>query len=123
MKCIQKIFLVFIVITLVLVIIPRNVSIAGRVSDLVGTVTPAGQDVNDYDKLQITIGKVLGFLQVASGLVSIVVIAITGFNFIVSQPKEKEEMKDKMLPIVIGLVLVFSAVSISKFILGAVKMN
>ncbi len=123
MKCIQKVFLVFIVITLVLVIIPRNVSIAGRVSDLVGTVTPAGQDVNDYDKLQITIGKVLGFLQVASGLVSIVVIAITGFNFIVSQPKEKEEMKDKMLPIVIGLVLVFSAVSISKFILGAVKMN
>ena len=75
-----------------------------------------GTEVNSFKK---TLGKILGFLEVASGITAIVVIAFLGFQYIVSTPPNmKNEAKNKMLPIVIGVVLVFGAVSIAKFILG-----
>ena len=52
---------------------------------------------------------------------SVLVIAFTGFQYIVSADAEmKNEMKKKMLPIIIGLILVFFATSITTFLLGAV---
>ena len=62
----------------------------------------------------------LGFLQIAAGLLSIVMIAFVGFNYITATPDVKKELQTKMLPIVIGLVLVFGAVSVARFILGVV---
>ena len=47
-------------------------------------------------------------------------IAVTGFNYIISTPEVKKEMLSKMLPIVVGLILVFGAVSIAKFLLEIV---
>ena len=64
------------------------------------------------------IGKLLGFLQVASGIVAVLMIAIVGFNYIISTPEVKDEMKKKMLPIIIGIVLVFGATSVAKFLIG-----
>ena len=45
-------------------------------------------------------------------------IAIVGFNYIISTPEVKDEMKKKMLPIIIGIVLVFGATSVAKFLIG-----
>lgn len=71
--------------------------------------------------LKTTIAKLLGFLRVASGLIAVVVIAFTGFNYITAEtPDMKKQIKEKMLPIIIGLIVVFSATAITQFILGVV---
>lgn len=122
MKTFKRILIVLVIFTCVFGIMSQNISMAASddVSSIVGGVSPenpSGQLASDF---QATIGKLLGFLQIASGLIAILMIALTGFNYIVATPEVKEEMKKKMLPIIVGFVLVFGAVSIAKFILGAV---
>ena len=73
---------------------------------------------DNYSSLQGTIGKLLGFLQIASALISVLVLAYTGFNYIVGTPDIKDEMKKKGVPIIVGFVLVFGATSIAKFLVG-----
>ena len=65
--------------------------------------------------------KILALLQIASALITVVVLAFTVFNYITSQDAEmKSEIKKRMLPILIGLVLVFSATTVTRFILAVV---
>ena len=92
------------------------------VSEAMGFVSPSYVSSSNYSELQTTIGYILGFLQIASGLTSVVMIAFTGFKFIFEEnPDVKAEAKKSGLPIIIGFVMTFSAVSIAKFILGAVE--
>lgn len=122
MKTFKRVLIILVVMGCVFAIMSQNVSMAasGDVSSIVGGVNATNPDASLASDFQSTIGKLLGFLQIASGLIAILMIAITGFNYIVATPDVKEEMKKKMLPIIIGLVLVFGAVSIARFILGAV---
>ncbi len=122
MNIVKKIFLSLMIMICIVNIIPLNIStVDASVSGLVGDLD-SKLPANDLSSgIRSTIQKLLGFLQVASGLVAVVVIAITGFNYIVAAPDVKKELKDKMLPMLIGLVLVFGAASIAKFILGAVE--
>lgn len=118
MKTMYKVFAILMIAVSMFVIMPNNTSLA--------TGPDAGAAINginiigggDVGGLQGTIGKLLGFLQVASGLVAVLMIAIVGFNYIVSTPDVKDEMKKKLLPIIIGIVLVFGATSIARFIIG-----
>lgn len=119
MKTMQKILVILVIGMCVFAIMPQNMVMASA-ADVVNGVTAKEPSSDLALGFQSTIGKLLGFLQVASGLISILMIAITGFNYIVSTPDVKEEMKKKMLPIIMGLVIVFGAVSIAKFILGTV---
>lgn len=128
MKVIQKILIILVMGAYMFAIMPQNISwadVTTPVSPSTAVQSVGDRTVADYaadasDKLATTIGKLLGFLQVASGLISILMIALTGFNYIIATPDVKEEMKKKMLPIIVGLVIVFGAVSIARFILGAV---
>ena len=141
MKITQKVLLMLFIIACVLIFMPRNVSFAataygsgggmGSSSTTTNTTTSNAKSAlqgldgkltttADVSGLQGLIGNLVGFLQIASGLVAVFMIAFTGFNYIVGTPELKNEMKAKMLPIIVGLILVFGAVSIAKFILGAV---
>lgn len=122
MKTVNKILAIFVIAICTLTIMPKNTALAAGSSakNIVGGVNASIPDDGYATDLQATISKLLGFLQVASGLVAILMIAIVGFNYIISTPDVKDEMKKKMLPIIIGLVLVFGAVSVAKFILGVV---
>ena len=75
--------------------------------------------VKSSKKLQVIVGKILGFLQVTSGIIIVIVLATTGINYIGATVDVRVELKQKMLPIIIGLILIFGAVSIAKFILSA----
>ena len=122
MKTINKILAILVIAMCTLIVMPKNVSMAAAEStkEIVAGVTAENPDADYAGDLQTTIGKLLGFLQVASGLIAIIMIALVGFNYIVSTPEVKKEIQTKLLPIIIGLVLVFSAVSLAKFILGVV---
>ena len=128
MKTISKVLVMLMIAVSAFVIMPDNMVFAEAKKSTGGTdpksvvssVNVKNPDADYSSDLAGKIGQLLGFLQVASGLVAILMIAIVGFNYIISTPDVKEEMKKKMLPIIIGLVLVFGAVSVAKFILAVV---
>lgn len=70
------------------------------------------------DELKSVVGKILGLLRLLTGLLSIVVIAYTGFTFVTETPEGKAKVKDKMIPIVVGILLTFMATNIAVFIVG-----
>ena len=119
MKTMYKVLAILIIAVSMLVIMPDNMSLAATAADagsaIDGITVSGGGDVS---KLQNVVGKLLGFLQVASGIIAVLMIAITGFQYIVETPEVKSEIKKKMLPIIVGIVLVFGATSIAKFIIG-----
>ena len=120
MKTIYKVMAILMIAVSMFVIMPDNMCLA----DAAGAINQVKDAANDEkattaaDDLAKVIGKLLGFLQVASGIVAVLMIAIVGFNYIISTPEVKDEMKKKMLPIIIGIVLVFGATSIAKFLIG-----
>lgn len=128
MKIISKISIVFVICMMVFFVVPNNVRAEDKkdsssFGSLIDQAEPTSKDIPaDSSSVTGIIRKLLGFLEVASGLMSILVIAFTGFQYIIASDAEmKSEMKKKMLPLIIGLILVFSASSIVSFILGAVQ--
>ena len=121
MKTLQKVLLIlFVAVCIFSTISQTTVFAAGTAVDALNHYVKQNNNSMQTTELATVIGTLLGFLQVASALVAVLMIALTGFNYIVGTPEVKDEMKKKMLPIIIGLILVFGAVSIARFILGAV---
>lgn len=128
MKTVYKVFAILMIAVSMFVIMPDNMSFAS--DDAGSTAITAINKVKDNtssdkasaaaDGLAGVVGKLLGFLQIASGIIAVLMIAIVGFNYIISTPEVKDEMKKKMLPIIIGIVLVFGATSVAKFLIGVV---
>ncbi len=75
-------------------------------------------NVGDTSGLTEVAGKILTFLQVISGIFAIIMIAVTGFRYIIETADVKKELKQSMLPIIVGILLVFFATSIAKFIVN-----
>ena len=123
-KNVIKIFTILLLICSVYIIFPNNISHA--ITDWSGVIDKAKPSTSTVSGIEknatgiVTIIKILlSFLQVASALVSILVIAFTGFNYIMASDADmKSEMKKKMLPLIIGLICVFSASSIASFLIG-----
>ena len=70
--------------------------------------------------LKTVVNRLLGFLRIISALALVLILGTTGYKYIVATPEIKGELKKRMLPVIIGIILVFSAASIAAFILGAV---
>ena len=105
MKTIYKVFAVLMIAVSMFVIMPENMSMA---ADTAGTTASSAIDTVQKETsssaasgastdLAKVIGKLLGFLQIASGIVAVLMIAIVGFNYIIATPDVKDEMKKKML--------------------------
>ena len=116
MKKISKLLVAVIISTCVLAFMPGNNCMAmadlkdggGGLKTTVGGAIDGLNVAGDVDVggLQKVIGTLLNFLQIASGLVAVLMIAIVGFNYILATSSDmKEEMKEKALPIIIALIL------------------
>lgn len=117
-----KLMLIISIITICIIgLVPQNISNAQTIKEVSEQFQAKDNEKVSYDTLKEIIGKVLGFLQVATGLITVIIFATTGYSYIVATPDIKREVKAKMLPIVLGTVLVFSAISISKFIIGSIE--
>lgn len=124
MKYLSKLLFILIMSVCIYCSIPQNMSEAS-VSSMVKDTNPGTLSTNvGNDLAQKVISKILAFLQIASGLISVIVIAFSGFKYVVAETADiKGEVKKKMLPMIIGMILVFSATTIAKFILGAATIS
>ena len=72
--------------------------------------------VNKTSSLREIVGKFLGFLRIVSGFLLVIMLGITGYRYVVATPDVKAIIKREGIMVILGLILVFGAVSISQFI-------
>ena len=135
MKILQKISIIFIIAiiaSLTLGTVSTNVSMAesesaaaassAKVTDAMNAVNAGEIDENTASNITSVANKVLTFLQIAAGVFAIIMIAVTGFRYIIEPAADvKKELKNGMLPIIVGILLVFFATSIAKFIVNVLQ--
>ena len=83
-------------------------------TDVVGDGTTFG--ASGVDTFYNVANVVLGIIQYASGGAAVIATLVLAMRYMYSAPDEKAEIKKKMLPFVIGAVLVFGAVSLVKLV-------
>ena len=120
MKNIIKIITILIIIISCFIVIPQNEVNAATVSSIIKGVRPTNPAESNYKGLAEVSGKVLGFLQIASAITAVVMVGFLGFELITATPDVKGEIKKKMFPMIIGMVLVFGATSVAKFLIRVV---
>ncbi len=120
MKTFTKICIVLMIALCVFMVIPNNYTLAATdaQSAIDEIETKKGGEVQGTTQLSALAGRILTFLQVASGIAAVIMIAVTGFRYIIETPEVKGELKKNMFPIIVGIVLVFFATSIAKFFIG-----
>ena len=121
MRIISKILIVMIIAFGVFAIVPQNIVRAD--GDAMGAIEKIeNENVNGDDtatqKLARIAKSVVVFLQIGSGIAAVIMIAVTGFRYIIESPEVKAELKKNMLPIIVGILLVFFATSIARFFIG-----
>ena len=84
------------------------------VDEIIGTMTEAS-DVKSEDLnsgIAKSINDVIGLLQIAGTGIALIVVTILGIKYMLASPSEKADTKKQILPILIGCVLVFGAVTL-----------
>ena len=120
MKTLQKILVILLIAICVFSIMPKSIVFgAAEAIDKINTST--GDPIDGTENLTNVAGRILTFLQIASGIAAVIMIAVTGFRYIVETPEVKGELKKNMFPIIVGIILVFFATSIAKFFIGIFK--
>ena len=84
------------------------------VDEIIGTMTEASnvksEDLNSG--IAKSINDVIGLLQIAGTGIALIVVTILGIKYMLASPSEKADTKKQILPILIGCVLVFGAVTL-----------
>ena len=89
-------------------------SVVTGIEDIVqGDATTAG----DLTKID---GKVVGLIQIASAVLAVVLVAVFGFKFILGSANEKADYQKSIIPLIVGVVVVFAATSIAKLLFGII---
>lgn len=120
MKKIVNMLIIMIMICGFIILPQGQVRAAGEttVSGIVKGIRPIDPTEDKYSDLAEVVGKIIGFLQIASGITTVIMVAFLGFELITSMPEVRGEVKKKMLPMIIGIMLVFGATSIANFIIS-----
>lgn len=123
MKTFSKVLIILLMTICMVAFLFQNVAFAEEAVDAQGALqkintTVDGGKVEGTEGLSEMAGKIVVFLQVASGIAAVIMIAITGFRYVIETPEVKGELKKNMFPIIVGMILVFFALSIANFFLG-----
>lgn len=73
------------------------------------------KDVNtpaEDEKVQGVINTIIGLLQVAGTGIALITITMMGLKYIMASPGEKADVKKQVIPIIIGCILLFGAVTL-----------
>ena len=123
MNVIKKIVMILIIGIMISSCMPKNISLAS------GGFISIEEDINfksklpkekDVKNLKEIIEKFLKAIRTIAVLVLVIVVSTTGIRYLTATNADiKEEIKITMFPIIMGLILLFGAVTIAGFIISA----
>lgn len=124
-KSVKKLILIFLIIMINAVFCNINIVQAGGLSDVItggdGFIS-AGENANNLtfdkdileNKLQETSSYVYNILLFIGMAVALIIAGILGIKFMIGSTEEKAQIKDALVPFVIGCVVIFGAFGIWK---------
>lgn len=118
MKKTSKILVAVIMVTMLAIAI-SPVIFAGQIDP--GTINPIYGDSGS--KISGIGAKVLGILTNIGIVLSVVIIAGLGIKYIVGSAEEKAEYKKSFVPLLVGMILLFGASAIAKFIVSVASSS
>lgn len=83
---------------------------------IISNVTPTNPGQEQVTGLQNMAGKILGLLQAASAILALILVGVFGFKFIMGSPEQKGDYQKSFIPLIVGVVVVFSATSVARLI-------
>lgn len=86
-----------------------------------GNFKPRAINQSDADKAFTMIGKVLGALRNISVIVSVIVLMVIGFKYIIGSVEEKANYKASMWPYIIGCIVAVAGTTLVDYIYKVVK--
>ena len=120
MKILQKVLLILIIGLCVFMVMPQNIVTAAKsidVNSVVDDVAPSAPG-GETKGIMDVINKIIGFIQWASIIALVLVLIAKGWQYITGPAEIKDEVKKTAIPILVGLILVFGATTIAKFVLN-----
>jgi type IV secretory pathway VirB2 component (pilin) len=119
MKSTKAIKVISIVMT-VLVILMVGLSFSQTVFAITpGSISPT--DPASTSEITDIAGRILGFLQVVAVALLVVMIAVLGIKYMMGSAEEKADYKKSFVPLVVGALLVFAAVTVANFIYSVMQ--
>lgn len=79
-------------------------------SSISGTDSKASGFASDVGK------TVLGVVQAAGVVISVIILVVLGIKYMLGSAEEKAEYKKSMIPYIVGAVIIFAAAAIAGFI-------
>lgn len=111
MNKISKIVIVLLIAIMLVMAVQSNVFAA----DYLSGISATDETANMAD-LKGMANKVLGLIQAATAILAVILIAVFGFKFVLGSAQEKADYQKSFIPLIVGVVVVFAAVSIAKLI-------
>lgn len=75
-----------------------------------------GGDEVSIGKLGELINIVIGFIQIVGTAISLIMISVLGIKYMLSAPNEKADVKKQIAPLLIGAIILFSAVNLVQIV-------
>lgn len=100
----------------------------GEVSQVISDMdgVQAGDTTDDGGVVEV-LNDVIGLLQLAGTGIAVITVTLLGAKYMLSSVEQKAEIKNKAIPVVIGCVILFSAVNlvaiVSNFAIDALSNN
>lgn len=118
----RKIFIIFVIILINILIC--NFYVVKADGGLTSVITGGDDFINagkgdntttiDYGKLQNTSNEIYNILLVCAVIAAVIIAAILGIKFMLGSMEEKAQIKEALIPFVIGCIVAFGAFGIWK---------
>lgn len=119
-----KILLIILMLVINVMFLNINVVQADGISDVISggdSFLQAGVSQGtsiDTDKLQDTSNMIYNILLILGMCIAVIVSAILGIKFMIGSTEEKAQVKDALIPFVVGCIVIFGAFGIWKIFIN-----
>lgn len=90
-------------------------------TDVLDQIKVQNPDASATQGLADMAGKVIGLIRVASAVAAVILVAIFGFKFIMGSANEKADYQKSFIPLIVGIVVVFSSTYIAEVLFTTFK--
>ena len=112
----KKIGNVILIAIVFFMIVTSSVSFAGNIQDDLGNLEEYKGQVGNPTKFVSKAGTVMGIIQLIGVVLSVGMLIIIGFKYMLGSVEEKAEYKKILIPYVIGAGLIFSMTTLPNVI-------
>lgn len=114
MKLTVKILSLMLVITMLFALMAPTVCYAEKLSPNDITASFDG----DTSEVKTLAGKVIGLLRNISVIAGVILLTVIGIKFMLGSAEEKAEYKKSLIPLVVGIIVVMSATTLTSLVFG-----